>query len=134
MEKSEWRETFNRQPIYYIFFDFSVPVSIDSINVICQVLQNLAALSNSLKGSSRFTMMGVYVLSSKPKCIFPLQSVKYNYLKLQISLESMQASQTLPINENNLESNAFKEILQDAVKQYETYFQVRMNNHKIFEY
>lgn len=127
MEKQEWRETFNRQPIHYLFFDFSVPTSIDSVNTICQVLQNLTALSNSLKGSPRFTMLGIYVLSSGTKCIFPLQSVKHNFIKLQISLESMQASHTVPITEDYMESNILTEILEDAVKQYETYFQVFAN-------
>lgn len=124
MEKQEWRETFNKQPIHYLFFDFSAPISINSVNTVCQVLQNLTALSNSLKGSSRFTMLGVYVLSSRTKCIFPLQSVRHNFMKLQISLESMQALHSLPVTEDNCESNVLTEILKDAVKQYETYFQV----------
>lgn len=125
MEKLEWRETFNRQPVHYLYFDFSVLISIDSISIICQILQNIIALSNSLKGSSRFTMLGVFVLSDRSRCIFPLQSVKYSYTKLQIALESMQASRIIPTDSEAFESNVLIEILQDSIKQYENYFQVR---------
>lgn len=126
MEKLEWREIFNRQPVHYLYFDFSASMSTNSIDVICKTLQNLTALSNSLKGSSRVCMFGIFVLSSRSKCILPLQSVKYNYMKLQVALESMQTFQVLPQSEETFQSSSLVNILQESIKQYENYFQVNI--------
>lgn len=128
MEKLEWREAFNRQPIYILYFDLRVPMSLDNINLLCQVLQNTIALSNSLKGTSRISVLGIYALSERIKCVFPLQSVKYNFSRLQSSLESMQSSHTVFRGEKDFEVNTLTEILQESVKQYESYFQVRPAN------
>ncbi|XP_035227019.1 meiosis 1 arrest protein-like, partial [Stegodyphus dumicola] len=128
MERIEWRETFQRQPAYYLFVDLSLPMSVDNVNLICQMLQNLTTLSISLKGSLRFSVLGIFALSGKIKCIFPLQSVKNNYTKLQVSLESMQSTHTIFTSVNTFDREELSESLQNAIQQYEIYFQGALTN------
>ncbi|XP_015914301.2 meiosis 1 arrest protein isoform X1 [Parasteatoda tepidariorum] len=123
MEKQEWREAFQRQPTYYIFFDLTPPMSISNITTICQVLQDTTILVISMKGSSRFSVLGVYVLSGRTKCIFPFQSLKQNYTKFQFSLECMKSTHTLFTGSETFETSDLSTCLQHAIQQYETYFQ-----------
>ncbi|GFS96486.1 meiosis 1 arrest protein [Nephila pilipes] len=123
MEKQEWREAFHRQPAYYLFLDLTSPLSIHDLNTICQVLQDLTALSVSLKGTQRFSELGIYALSSRMKCIFPIQSVKNNYGKFQFSIECMQNTTALFTGKETFQTDQLSESLQDAIQQYETYYQ-----------
>lgn len=124
MEKLEWREAFQNQPAYYLFIDLTTAMSINNLNTICQVLQNMTALSVSLKGSQRFSVLGIYVLSNKTKCLFPMQSVKLNYTKLQLAVDSIQNTTNLYSGKDTLDNQQLSESLQVAVQQYETYYKV----------
>ncbi|GFV62840.1 uncharacterized protein TNCV_2815981 [Trichonephila clavipes] len=86
MEKLEWREAFHRQPAYYLFLDFTTPMSIHNLNTICKVLQDITALSVSLK-------------------------------------ECMQNTTTLLTGKETFETDQLTQSLQDAIQQYETYYQ-----------
>ncbi|GFR17704.1 uncharacterized protein TNCT_383391 [Trichonephila clavata] len=123
MEKLEWREAFQRQPAYYLFLDFTTPMSIHNLNTICKVLQDITALSVSLKGTQRFSDLGIYALSSRMKCIFPIQSVRNNYEKFKFSIECMQNTNTFLTGKETFETDQLTQSLQDAIQQYETYYQ-----------
>lgn len=125
MEKLEWRETFQNQPAYCIFIDLTTLVSNNNLSMLCQVLQNMTSLSVSLRGSLRFSVLGIYILSNKTKCIFPMQSVKLNYNKLQIALYSIQDTANLFTGKETFGSTELFESFQEAVQQYETYYKVR---------
>ncbi|XP_054719099.1 meiosis 1 arrest protein-like [Uloborus diversus] len=128
MEKLEWREAFNKQPAFYLFLDRTVPMTIDYINIICQVLQNTITLSNNLKNSSRFRVLGIYTLSQRSKCIFPMQSIKINLTKFLFSMEGLKAVHGILTVDETFERDELLENLQDAVRQYETYFQGALQN------
>ncbi|GIX88107.1 meiosis 1 arrest protein [Caerostris darwini] len=123
MEKLEWRGAFQRQPAYYLFLDMTAPMSVHNLKTICQVLQDLIALSVSLKGTQRFSVLGIYALSDRTKCIFPMQSIKNNYAKFQFSIECIQSIASLFNGKKTFDNEQLTESLQTAIQQYEAYYQ-----------
>lgn len=124
MEKLEWRETFQNQPAYYIFIDLTTAGSVNNLSMICQVLQNMTSLSISLKGSLRISVLGICILSNNNKCIFPMQSVKLNYIKLQLALDSIQDTANLLTGKEVFTKQELFESFQEAIQQYEAYYKV----------
>ncbi|XP_076331527.1 meiosis 1 arrest protein-like [Tachypleus tridentatus] len=89
MERSDWRNIFCRQPVHFLLFDVSIPMTFDIVKKVCETLEQLFSLDISLKGSSRLSSFGLTVLGNSANCIFPLQQVKPNFQILPSALEEV---------------------------------------------
>ncbi|XP_013421029.1 meiosis 1 arrest protein [Lingula anatina] len=90
MQEKNERGLFTRQPARMLLVDFSSNFDADTGHSLTQALENFFALVCNLGGPNRTPFFGLISLSDYPETLFPLQTVRASFPRLQAALNELK--------------------------------------------
>eukprot|EP00794_Sanderia_malayensis_P012948 gene12948-14280_t len=90
MEKEKSRMINCNFPARALIIDTASPSCSDVVENICIALTNVFAMISELPGQCRVPTCSLFMTGSRNECLFPLQPIKGNFLKLYMSIEELK--------------------------------------------